>query len=294
MYADRIRNGLIILAIVGGGAYLAWDQSRDSVTLAINEISANDLFDSSSEHSFAEALRLSTVGTRYANAWQVNPRGSPSGSALAVYLFDSHSARFSSAKFLSRLRNNCTSLASSSVIVCDVAAIDEILRRISRTAPRAANPELTRETLIDWIVGHELGHIVRGHSGRHQFHDGVQVGVNPNSVDHRQEIEADEFAAESLFRNDATRIVAIGLFIDLVNSEIVSKGIAPQYGAGLLFNYEQFVEVTSRCTHPEMTVRAIRMMGIYSRQMRDLTIDAMIAPFIRRMRVSTAVCGPAL
>jgi hypothetical protein len=282
------RNVLAAAAIGGGGAYIAWRHSTDDIANAAQEIVELKLHDSRMIAEFEGAMREAVAGTRFADAAALNP--SSNGRGLKIHLFDSANPRISQAAALPLIRKNCASLAATEIIVCDVATVDDLVAHLS---PAIEERSAVRRAVVLWLLAHEVGHIIHGHSGAHQFHDGVEQGVNPGSVDHREELEADEFASSVLFRDSKARIVVVQALISLINIEVRDKGIQPQYGVGILFDYNSIVKVTSRCSHPEMVIRAVRLLHIYGHQANDLAIQAMLDPFVRTLRDSAGMCGAA-
>lgn len=286
------RNLIAAVGIVVAGTYIAWQHSSDDVASAAREIAELGLYDSRSASDFNRAISRATSGTRFSGTAILNPQ-LPGGGGLMVFLFDSANPLAHKARYLPPLRKNCASLAATQMIVCDVSTVDDLLARSSMPSDSPDQMAATRRAIVLWLVAHEVGHIIHGHSGAHQFQDGVEQGVDPRSVDHRQELEADEFASSVLFADPKANVVAVQALISLVNSEVRAKGMQPQYGAGILYDYNSLVQVTSRCSHPEMVVRAVRLLHIYGRQAGDLAIQAMLAPFIQTLRTSAATCGAA-
>lgn len=67
--------------------------------------------------------------------------------------------------FLSRLQHQCLTLPKHRLILCDTLILDSI----PSTMPAVINQEISLQPplLMQWIIGHEIGHIILGHG-----HDG--------------------------------------------------------------------------------------------------------------------------
>ncbi|MCP1738217.1 tetratricopeptide repeat protein [Bradyrhizobium japonicum] len=114
------------------------------------------------------------------------------------------------------LRNNCTAVMGTKVIVCDGAFLDMVGRCLQdpdvSVKPKRGEDASMHETILSlmrmkadamlsWIVGHEIGHISRGHTQKLPL-EGWRLpnADNPQPLGTRVEVEADDYAIRSMLR----------------------------------------------------------------------------------------------
>ncbi|KJC57517.1 hypothetical protein UP10_28460 [Bradyrhizobium sp. LTSPM299] len=150
-----------------------------------------------------------------------------------------------------------------------------------------------RRTLLMWVLGHELGHVVLKHGlsdydeikGMHVFDAAGQA----------KELEADSYSIKVVGNIDTALPSAYSTILDITNA-LVRKAVCPKtfpklcsampIGVGLIFDYTpgaQSIRVAMTGSHPDYVARFLRILyesaratsqesslGIVSRQAIEL------------------------
>jgi len=174
-------------------------------------------------------------------------------------------------------RGNCTALLGTKVIICDGAFLTNVGRCLQDPNVTVANDKdadsQTRKVvlglmhqkssaLVSWVIGHEIGHIAKGH-----IQTPSQGGWSlPNSSDNRilgsrTEIEADEYSLRSMFRSrdEATRSF-MGFFNQTIG--LLTWHLAYDEGNKVFFNPDG---------HPPMAARLYNAWALYKRDYDPIT-----------------------
>src|SRR5205823_635104 len=128
-----------------------------------------------------------------------------------------------------QFQRNCAALLGTKVVLCDGAFLSDVGRCLQdpniSIHNKWKNPDmheaaltlmyLKAESILNWIIGHEIGHIAR----RHNQEDVIQRGWrSPRATDgvvlgSQVEIDADEYALRSMFHGkDETTQRSIAFF----------------------------------------------------------------------------------
>lgn len=166
-------------------------------------------------------------------------------------------------------RNNCVSIGHKNIVLCDLQFVKE-LQAPEFTSPSSEvdgdvaaifrQARLRQQTLAWlWVVGHEIGHIAFGHTGRHFHFQGDkshELIVEAQGVYSHQEKEADDFAIEAVGTDALGRLMYQGIH-QFVNSE--GTRIANDLAIGKSWQQLEAIPIrqTSK-THPPLFYRAAR------------------------------------
>lgn len=182
-------------------------------------------------------------------------------------------------------QGNCTYTGYKNVIVCDLRFLheltgvpEEIPRRLEGI-PKGGVEELSEKDLVDlvmavrastalWVLGHEIGHLARGHESRHfLFRDDRSDALIRNADGHPKgrsyvaEQEADQFAFDVI---KETGVPSFGFFlwiglsqtvVHLANKQLIKQGEQPDTVFGIE-NRRYRIKAESQ-THPPTFVRAV-------------------------------------
>jgi hypothetical protein len=212
-----------------------------------------------------EDLEFLVTGTRFEGRLRFN--AVPDQKGLNVLFFcgerDSLPAR------VRAISGNCAYIGEPATIACDANYFDALiessgLAKELRTVPSLeANRAQARRYLIAWILGHEIGHVVRGHRPSHFAANRIDEIVASSSIDQRFELEADAWFAEQLPRDPARRLSLETLLLDLlyaqVRAKVGSENLFPATGVPLTSSLIVYGE---HSTHPEFVIRATRMLSM--------------------------------
>ncbi len=241
------RNPIILLAlavvvIIGGSLFLFPNRSSvgvEELESAISEYLDQDVFvtfEPSTQSGFGAGVTrqyysnaLTLLQRKYKRT-DINAIGinEPiSDERINIYFFDDDPIGL-----LKPFQSNCTYTGHRQIIVCDMGHIKRTLllgndfAKGSGTMPGFSAQEVEQllNTIVDhvylWVIGHEIGHIAHGHSGREFNFDGKRWGIFNRtrfaSGDSR-EVEADDFAVEAVGNQ------GVGFFLWLGLSQIVAN-----------------------------------------------------------------------
>lgn len=269
-------------------------------------------------------LREFSSHSSVVKSWSINSRDA--SSPISIYILDSRGLQ---GEELTRFRNNCRYLGDGYRIVCDVSLIRNMVTHFGLDKREETESDVDGHivkrylvaesetkvrnhynTMLTWVLAHELGHLVNGHRGEfyfqnHAFDKAIPVG----SYCHKLELEADAFLA-SLYSSESEQTDLYLFLYDLVNREI-SRQMCPNQsvvlhcekiapGTGLSIAKEPLTYTTDK-SHPDYILRLLRMVdiihdrqdfGILSYQARQLISSGFLKPPGRQYYA--ADCGSML
>jgi hypothetical protein len=151
-------------------------------------------------------------------------------------------------------------------------------------------------TILTWALGHELGHLIKGHEGRFYFEQHTFDKAIPTSrYCHKIELEADSFLVPLTANADGYDNLYLFLY-DLVNREI-HRQVCPDQsmvlycdkvypGTGLAIISEPIAYEIDK-SHPDYIIRLLRIIdliqdrqdfGLLAYQARQLISNGIIKP----------------
>lgn len=230
----------------------------------------------------SNSIKTLLSGTKYEESYSLNRY--KRGSELSIYVFDTRISALRSRQYM----NSCGYLPNARAIVCDVKFVDEFLQRrdidkeivpfegdrstgtpfVLREASAESYDE-ARRFMIDWVLGHELGHYVSGHSYSHFAPNAFNEKAEPRSISQLREVEADRFVASKLNPRTPEGLKFFMHLMYMLNVEIKMKacpGSSPLQlcdkinpGVGILLpNIKLWF--SSKESHPEYVIRIFRMI----------------------------------
>jgi hypothetical protein len=212
-----------------------------------------------------EDLEFLVSGTRFEGRLRLN--AAPDRKALNVLFFCGK--REALPARVQAVSGNCAYIGEPATIACDASYFDEFIVRTGlaqelRTVPSLdANLAQARRYLITWILGHEIGHVARGHRSSHFAANRIDEIVASSSIDQRLELEADAWFVDQLPRDPARRRSLELLLLDLVYAQVRAKvgseNLFPATGVPLTSSLILYGE---QGTHPEFVIRATRMLSM--------------------------------
>lgn len=287
----------LALAALGLGIY-QWQKDPFDAQTLVTRPSASAAW----SNTAAQALKRVTRGTRYADRWQVGQL--PRSGMISLILIDSD--RVGDMQLTPGLKRNCTYTGAHGLIICDVALVRKFLaeRDLDKTTVSTYDADghvvATRLQLLDqatmqgqyrmmleWILGHELGHILNGDRRTHFTSDRLEDPVSPASIDQEKELNADAFLARQF--DDETDMDFYYFLIGILQSEINRKACpdrspmlsCPNIQVGvLIFSPNDYVRYSRKGTHPEFIIRMDRLL-ILADERHDLGI---IGPLARGLK----------
>lgn len=232
---------------------------------------------------------ISTIGEQLpsnAPGWSVNSPREPAGRSIEIIIFNSQIDVFPT------YARRCAAVPRSKIVVCDLVLIDQLLHRLELDVvddPSGPNevpnsvirrsvpaPLVTlnqrRKQLAFWILAHEVGHLVLGHTNQALPHGGFFAPVSNLTISERRELEADEFVV-SLFDQPRERDFPLySFFLSALNIEI-KRSLCPsqsvralcstlQYGAGVIYSEDESILFQPGSTHPEYVIRLLRLIAL--------------------------------
>jgi hypothetical protein len=213
-------------------------------------------------------LPILVRNTRFADKWRIND--APKSGVLSVYLLkpgferDAHISRS-----LAQIAGNCAWLGDD-IIICDTWLFSSFIAR-SRIDFETGHPEFSWRTMntqwfIFWVLGHELGHAVAGHSARSFAPGGLEHEVATASFDQREEFAADRFLLEVMRRDKQLEFNVVRMMIDILHSEISFKTAGryerPRSTYGGQIAFQGVVEYSREGNHPEFIIRIARILSM--------------------------------
>ncbi|WP_018097631.1 hypothetical protein [Sinorhizobium meliloti] len=265
--------GLLVVAAVAGTLFLREDDAAYIGRVSKLDARWRDI----SLQTFKEIIEPSKIGRDYAFN---EPLGHHQ---IAFLVFDSRLAAVRPSKV-----GACGYFPGSKSIFCDVSFIDKFLadrdfdkkiapfegdRPIDQPfdlqALSSDEYDLNRLFMLQWVLGHELGHFLAGHQASNFAPTPLDARVEGKSVSQEKEIEADAFLASHFDPNSDVGARFYQNLIYLLNVEVHRKacpGLSPlqycdkiQAGAGI-FSPATAVYFKAGGSHPEYLIRLVRLL----------------------------------
>ena len=285
------------LAALAAGVFLRLDDPFE-VKRLVAEPTALPAWDGVAK----SALERVAKGTKYERRWQVGHP--PRDDMLSLVLIDSE--RLAGQKVNPALVDNCTYTGRDTLIICDVALVRKFLaeRDLDKRSVSSFDADghvidsklqsidqdslqVLYRMMLEWILGHELGHILNG-DGRTHFTSGrLEDPVNPASINQARELAADGFLAQQYDGQSGEDFYFF--LISILQSEINRKACpdrsprvyCPNIQVGvLIFSPNDYVRYSRKGTHPEFIIRMDRLL-ILADEKHDLGI---IGPLARGLK----------
>jgi hypothetical protein len=278
---------LAILLLIAGNCV-----AQNSVTKLVNDLVERQMLSNDNPDRLNRVLKFLTKGTPFDNQWQVNQPAK--ANYLNVFLL--RSGLRTDPKRPVELKpyfGSCAYLGEANIVLCDADFLTTFLekrniRSFLRSHPdKDAQWERYQDSFLIWVLGHELGHIVKGHSASHFGEDSFEQLVNSTSLDQRQEVNADAFLVDRVLANKDQTLNLSVMLIDVLNAEIRSKvGNDLPQGAGIIFDYnnQKVVRYMTLRRHPEFVVRITRMLQQIGKSKGYEGMKSMTDAFAKHMR----------
>jgi hypothetical protein len=238
----------------------------------ITQVLNGEFYSNRLNPSIENALGLLSRNTPFESRWQINQP--PKKDYLNIYVLRTGLQDFDIRlpTGIQDLLGNCAFIGEPHLIVLD----EEFLMNFQanhKALPAFSNdPKGTekiraayRNAFLLWVLGHELGHVVRGHSPMHFAGNRLNQMVSASSIDQQKELEADQFSIQQIAPDDKRLLEVIRMLVDLINAEISSTSKKPlPAGVGLIYDYTSDVayEYAMKEVHPEYVIRCIRMLQL--------------------------------
>lgn len=195
--------------------------------------------------------------------------------------------------------DTCIAIPPLETIECDAGFLETFLTKhkvFARLREEQAFLKVRdQRAFVFWVIGHELGHIVRGDASGSFDATALDRLVSDSDLDRATELAADEFAAAQIAKlKDHWEIEAMPMA--LLNAEIESKvGPVSVPGVGLIFDYRDssHVDFVNRGSHPEFVIRATRMLSVLAGSYPDDGLANLIGDFAKHLRCSPNCPAPA-
>ena len=138
------------------------------------------------------SLRSALTGTRFEDHWDIN---SPHGtSSLGIFVIDSSDTRLATHRHIAIFRHNAVFLKRLSAIVVDYQFVGTLANKYF-----ASDSDMgLRATLLSWIIGHEIGHVIRGHPTSHFRSNDMLARRRRGLASEYREDEADAYFADTI------------------------------------------------------------------------------------------------
>lgn len=196
------------------------------------------------------AINWALVGTKYENNFSLNEQYDDE--VLSIYIYDSSEIAQKDSPLLYIIKYNAVYISSLNVIAVDYQLVQKLWERYFYEDHSWG----TRANLLAWIIGHEVGHMVKGHEKAH-FEESSVLYVQNGCELSKEEFEADQYYAEMLYNAPEFTINAqIILFKRIIDFEI-EKSVKPQTSADKLMI---FLNLKSECAYPPYINRAFRFI----------------------------------
>lgn len=206
--------------------------------------------------------------------WQVNR--TPNGETITILVFslDSLPVHSRLPRSIARRRGSCTSLGADNIIVCDGHFLRTFpqthgLFRIIDAFPDPRQREVMRMRrqwmFLFRVLGHEVGHVLRGHARTHFVSNAYErVPLITSSALQLQELEADSVVAAVACTDSTLRFDMTRMLLDMLNEELAAKQKHQPFGVGVHYDYisTESIEYSTIGSHPEFLVRALRMLAL--------------------------------
>jgi hypothetical protein len=265
------------------------DDARQAVAEAQNkDVQAREV------GNVPKILTILVSKTRFSG--RVNLNGNLDDLALNVYVLAPHLRQRKNvpdAFFRVGIFGNCAYVGVSNTIICDSDFLSMFLKDhgIDGDWSDKSQRELGwtfQDAFLAWILGHELGHVVRGGPAAHFGQENVLDKATDASIElsQKRETEADLFAAKRIEADKKLTTTLERLLIDLINQEIERKnGKSPAYGVGLNWDYadKSVIAYFTKQDHPEYVVRATRILTALAADTHEEGLQALLESFTRHL-----------
>lgn len=308
---NKVGIAVVVLAVTAL-AFGVIQRSKDpfNVEELVARPSASQLW----TRTAAAALERVTNGTEYASRWQIGQM--PREGSVSVVLIDSE--RVEPSSLTPGLAGNCTYTGMQALIICDVALVRRFLAErdldkisvptfdadghvLSTTLKQLDPALLEREyrMMLEWILGHELGHIANGDNRAHFTENRLEDPVKPASIDQERELNADALLARQY--DDEGNMEFYLFLIGILQSEINMKACpgqspalaCPNIQTGvLIFSPSDYVRYSRAGSHPEFIIRMNRLL-ILADEQHDLGIIGPLARGLRHKLLEEGATPPA-
>lgn len=258
----------------------------------ISQLATQRLLATERIDQYETVLRVVTRRTTFENRWQVNQPIKPDYLNLFVLRSGLRNQQ-NLPTGITELFGSCSYLGEKNIVVCDEQFVNSFLekhhvRDLLRSRPDEAREWQRHNTaFLLWILGHELGHIIKRHEASHFSADNLETVVASSSISHQRELAADSFLVEQIGADSETSLSLIRMILDLLNAEIREKvGSDLPAGVGIFFDYNNtnVVKYMRLGTHPEYVVRLTRILQQLGNLKGNESLKAMADEFARHMR----------
>ena len=218
-------------------------------------------------------------GTGYEGNYQINSR--PRTRVLNIYFMCK-----TPSSPLKAFSGGCFYIPSSTpVIVCDKSFIDEYYNYFT-TVPGPQNPAFARSLdsfakplMVNWFLGHEVGHAVQDPGSGHLAFDGKEPRCTDLRFDKGRELEADSFVVErgineSMPADPTVKAVRLFAFTAILWAVIDKE--ADRYGPATRTEKSEHSPFWLRtdtvrvpdmsCSHPPLIIRAVRLLDAITKR----------------------------
>ena len=241
-----------------------------------------------------ESMDLITRGTKFESRYVINEIPKPDEIAVIVFLGPKTQEVPNAPGLVKTLANNCAAVGKR-YIFSDAWFLQRFLdkRKIARSPdglfpdPRASHIR----SLVTWVLAHELGHLIFGHSSDGNPHS-FEASESVMEFSHRREFEADKFVAAVLEQDDTLEYEMMCLFGDIVRQEIAYSVVGAYPSLPFesypspTFGYSGIVEYANSKSHPHFILRLTRlveMVGNFDKPGNDQILIE-IQPLIENLR----------
>ena len=164
--------------------------------------------------SLFQSIELALTGTRFEKQWNVN---SPyEKSSLSIFLIDSSDPRLATHRYIRRFRQNAAYLRRLCAIVIDYQFIETLGNKYFTSDLDMG----VRSLLLNWIMGHEIGHLIRKHRTSHFESNNMFSRKRRGGASQYREDEADEYFADIIRANGQDLVTTYGsVFAQIVEYE---------------------------------------------------------------------------
>lgn len=298
----KINSILFLIIIILLIFYLLRSAGRNSK--AIDYIFEEKLYTSNYNGEIEEVINLLLRGTKYENKYQINKKPKPNSVNLFIINPDSSKIK-DFPKGFENFINNCVYIGEKNSIVIDIKFINYFLTKYEENSIGYMNYEQrleykntkknereqwfkeSRRSLLIWVLGHELGHMMLNHPLSHFAKNKLSDYVKTSTIKQKKEFQADSFLVSRVLNDKELSNSMVGFFIGVLNGEIASKiGYDIPLGAGILYDYsnKKVVKYIKRGTHPEYVIRIARILDIVGNRKGNENIKAMTSSFIRDLK----------
>lgn len=243
--------------------------------------------------NYERTLSLVTKGTKFENRWQVNQQ--VKDDYLNVFVLKAGIRNLPDLpEGLGEFFGSCTSLGEKNIVICDDRFVGTFLEVHNVPDMIKAHPDRDNqwrrhnEAFLYWVLGHEIGHIIKGHGAAHfgSGSDKLEKETPDSSIEYDQELVADAFLVNQVSKDKEMSLSLVTMSIDLLNAEIREKvGVTP-VGAGILFDYtnKKLVRYMRLRTHPEYVIRLTRVLQKLGELEGNEGLKNMADAFARNLR----------